>query len=146
MNDTKLTTRPPSKKHQEITPAQTKTLELLSRWTPFRPSLCKGCWAGCCHLPVEVSIEDLILMGIASEDDGSGSLKKLAKKLESQGIVKSFRSSTQLFTLQQRQDGGCRFLDHRNLCKIYATRPQVCRQFPSIGPRPGFCPAHHPRP
>lgn len=145
MNETK--TNPRSSPPEPIGPfrSHAQTLELLSRWTRFRPSLCQGCWAGCCRLPVEVSIEDLIQMGLATIDEGAGSLKKLAKRLESQRIIKSFRASTGLFTLEQRPQGGCIFLDGNNLCKVYEVRPKVCREFPKIGPRPGYCPAAHPK-
>jgi Fe-S-cluster containining protein len=124
-------------------PSQARTLDLLSKWTRFRPSLCKGCWAGCCRLPVEITIRDLIRMGLANEDDATSSLKKLAKRLESLGIIKSFRSSSGLFTLAQKPQGGCIYLDPQNMCKIYEKRPEVCRRFPEIGPKPGYCPALH---
>ena len=111
-----------------------------STWLKYRPGLCEGCWAGCCSLPVEVSAGDLLRMGLIGEDEVRGSLKKVARRLERQGVVKSFRSATGLFTLEQKPHGDCVFLGSDRLCTIYEKRPDVCRQFPSIGPRPGYCP------
>lgn len=121
-------------------------LDHLSRWSRYRPSLCKGCWAGCCRLPVEVTLEDLTRLGVVSPDETNGSLKKLTRKLHSEGTIKHFRSTTGLFTLTQKSDGTCLFLGSDARCTVYENRPQVCRHFPEIGPRPGFCPARPQRP
>lgn len=116
--------------------------DLPSTWTRFRPSLCDGCRAGCCTLPVEVGAADLLRMGLVTPDETTGSLKKVARRLIRDGVVRSFRARTGLFTLEQRDGGDCIFLgkDDR-LCRLYDRRPDVCRRFPEIGPRPGFCPA-----
>lgn len=111
-----------------------------STWMKFRPSLCEGCFAGCCTLPVEVTEIDLLRLELISEDEALGSLKKVAKRLEKEGIAHSFRVKTKYFILTQRQNGDCRFLDEKRRCSVYDKRPQVCRRFPDIGPRPGFCP------
>lgn len=97
--------------------------------------------AGCCTLPVEASAEDLVRLGLLTEDEAQGSLKKPARRLISAGIIRSFRARTGLFTLEQRDGRDCIYLgkvDRR--CTVYDKRPDVCRKFPSIGPRPGFCP------
>lgn len=112
-----------------------------SEWVRHRDSLCNGCWAGCCTMPVEVTAADLVRLGVASIDETAGSLKKLAKRLEREKIVKTFRASTGLFMLEQKQNRDCIFLGEDRRCTVYEKRPDVCRQFPSIGPRPGFCPA-----
>jgi Fe-S-cluster containining protein len=109
-----------------------------STWKAFRPGLCEGCWAGCCTLPLEVTIEDLLRLGLASPDETE---KKTARRLMREGVVRSYRAGTGLFTLEQRPSGDCRFLDSDRRCTVYDKRPNVCRRFPSIGPRPGFCPA-----
>lgn len=57
------------------------------------------------------------------------------------GMVKNFRVKTGLFTLAQRPNGDCLYLDSERRCTIYDKRPSVCRRFPEIGPRPGHCPA-----
>ena len=82
-------------------------------------------------------------MGLLTDDEiHDGGLKKAARRLEAAGVIRNFRGKTRLFTLTQRPNGDCIYLgaaDRR--CTIYATRPDVCRKFPEIGPRPGHCPA-----
>jgi Fe-S-cluster containining protein len=118
-------------------------LDRLSNWSRFRPSLCKGCWAGCCRLPVEAGAADLVRLGLLEEDEATGSLKKAARRLLAAGKIKQFRASTGIFTLSQTPDGDCIFLGAKDrMCTVYDKRPSVCRRFPEeIGPRPGFCPA-----
>jgi hypothetical protein len=36
-------------------------------WKKFNPSMCKGCWAGCCTMPVQVTSEELYHMGFIEE-------------------------------------------------------------------------------
>lgn len=91
-------------------------------------------------MPVEVKIEDIIRLGLSSDDEAQGSHKKIANRLIREGIVKSYRVGTGLFTLEKKQGRDCYFLGKDRLCTVYERRPNVCRQFPSIGPRPGFCP------
>jgi Fe-S-cluster containining protein len=113
-----------------------------STWPAYRKGLCEGCWAGCCTLPVEVSAFDLIRLGLITEDEAMGSLKKVARRLMKEGFVRSFHAPAQLFILEQRQGRDCLFLGERDRrCTVYEKRPEVCRQFPKIGPRPGYCPA-----
>ena len=113
-----------------------------STWKAYKPSYCATCWAGCCTMPVEVKIEDLIRLGLVGELEAQGSLKKIAKELMAEKIIASYRQSTGLFILAQKPNGDCHFLDSKTRrCAVYESRPGVCRQFPSIGPRPGFCPS-----
>lgn len=113
-----------------------------STWVKYRSGLCEGCWGGCCTLPVEVSVADLIRLGLTDETEAATSLKKLARRLEKEGIIQAFQPRSQLFVLEQRYGRDCIYLDERTrLCTVYEKRPAVCRQFPRIGPRPGFCPA-----
>lgn len=112
-----------------------------STWRQYKNGMCNGCRAGCCTMPVEVRIEDLLRLGLVTEDEVDHSIKKIVKKLNKEGILKSYRESTGLFMFVQRENGDCIFLDDKTrLCKHYEKRPQVCRDFPNIGPRPGFCP------
>ena len=120
--------------------SQSVNFDLPSTWMRFRPSLCEGCLALCCSLPLEVDKQDLLQLGLISEDEVEGSLKKVAKRLQSEGLIKSFRAGTGLFTLAQKLDGGCIFLDKDRRCSVYEKRPRVCREFPKIGPKPGYCP------
>ncbi len=91
-------------------------------------------------MPVEVKIADLIRLQLVSEDEAQGSLKKVAKRLIREGYVTSYRQGTDLFMLTQKANGDCLFLNENRLCTVYEKRPGVCREFPAIGPRPGFCP------
>lgn len=92
-------------------------------------------------MPVEVKWEDLLRLGVVEESDQS-SMKKTVKKLIKQGVITSYRQSTGLFMLTQKSNRDCYFLDLKTrLCTVYEKRPGVCREFPSIGPRPGYCPS-----
>jgi hypothetical protein len=103
--------------------------------------MCEGCFAGCCTLPLEVSAYDLIRLGVVSEDEAAASLKKVARKLSKEGIVRSFFAKTGVFIIEQRHGRDCYFLDEKTRrCTVYEKRPEVCRTFPKIGPRPGYCP------
>ena len=119
---------------------ETVIFDLPSTWIKFRPSLCEGCSALCCHLPLEVDKHDLFQLELISEDEFNGSLKKAAKRLQSAGLIASFRATTGLFILQQQANGACVFLGENSRCTVYEKRPRVCREFPKIGPRPGYCP------
>ena len=92
-------------------------------------------------MPVEVHASDLLRLGFIDEDEMQGSRKKIAKKLIKDKIISSYREGTDLFMLMARPNGDCLYLDkYSRLCTVYDKRPDVCRQFPSIGPRPEFCP------
>lgn len=92
-------------------------------------------------MPVEISFADLVRLGLTSEDERTNtSEKKIAKRLQKEGIIKDYRGATGFFTLTQQANDDCYFLGKDRLCKVYDLRPGVCRQFPAIGPRPGFCP------
>jgi Fe-S-cluster containining protein len=93
---------------------------------------------------VEVSVEDLVRMELATEDEAQGSLKKLGRRLEREGHVQYFRVASGLFLLTQRPNGDCRYLDANRHCTIYDRRPDVCRKFPTeLGPRVGYCPKNN---
>jgi Fe-S-cluster containining protein len=111
-----------------------------STWTKYRKGLCENCWAGCCTLPVEVSAMDLIRLELITEDEAAESLKKVARRLLKEGKIQAFQAKSQLFILEQRGGRDCMYLDEKRRCTVYEKRPEVCRSFPKIGPRPGFCP------
>lgn len=112
-----------------------------STWLKYRSGLCDGCRANCCRLPVEVDLEDLIRLELVPRPESPPSLKKIARRLSSEGWVQNFRGRTALFILQQTYDGDCIFLSKDRKCTVYEKRPRVCRSFPEIGPRPGYCPS-----
>jgi Fe-S-cluster containining protein len=117
-----------------------------STWIKYRSGLCEGCWAGCCTLPVEVSAFDLIRLGLITEEQAAESLKKVAKDLTARKLIQAYQAKSQLFVLEQRNGRDCIFLGKDRLCTVYEKRPEVCRRFPKIGPRPGFCPAAKKKP
>lgn len=84
---------------------------------------------------------DLMRLGLATEEECAESLKKVARRLEREGMIQAFQAKSQLFVLEQRNGRDCIFLDAKTrLCTVYDKRPEVCRAFPKIGPRPGWCP------
>ena len=103
--------------------------------------MCEGCNAGCCTLPLEVSAYDLIRLELITEDEAASSLKKVAKRLMKEGFVRDYFAKKGVFIMEQRHGVDCVFLGPKDRrCTVYEKRPEVCRQFPKIGPRPGFCP------
>lgn len=112
-----------------------------STWVKYKTGLCSGCVAGCCTLPVEVSAADLIRLELISEEEAAVSLKQVAKKLMKLKLIQAFNAKSGIFVLDQRYGEDCVFLGRKDrLCTVYEKRPEVCRQFPKIGPRPGYCP------
>jgi len=110
-----------------------------STWKKYSSGMCHGCRALCCSLPVEATASDLVRLELISEDEVMESPKKIARRLSAAGYVQSFRAKSGLFTLVQKGDRTCVFLVN-SVCSVYERRPAVCRKFPEIGPRPGFCP------
>ncbi len=113
-----------------------------STWMKYRKNLCEGCWAGCCTLPLEASAHDLIRLELITEDEAAESLKKVARRLMKEGYIQAFQAKSQLFIIEQRNGRDCIFLGKDRKCTVYEKRPEVCRSFPKIGPRPGYCPGH----
>ncbi len=114
-----------------------------STWVEYKKGMCDGCWAGCCTLPLEVSAFDLIRLGQSTEDEMASSAKKASKRLINEGIVRSYNASTGIFVIEQRGGRDCIFLGEKDrLCTVYEKRPEVCRKFPKIGPKPGWCPSN----
>lgn len=112
-----------------------------STWRAYKTEMCSGCRGSCCTMPVEIKLSDLIRLGLTDEDEAAGSIKKLSKRLMKEGYIVSYRQGTEFFMLSQKSNNDCYFLDSKTrLCTVYEKRPDTCRQFPSIGPRPGFCP------
>lgn len=114
-----------------------------STWKKYDANFCTSCVANCCRMPVEVKISDLVRLGVATEDESLGSVRKLAKKLKKDGVIKSYREGTEFFMLSQRANDDCYFLDAKTrLCAVYEKRPDTCRSFPAVvGPRIGYCPS-----
>ena len=82
-------------------------------WVKHKDSLCRQCHGTCCTMPVEVRIEDLVRLEKISEDDVLISRRKLVSRLKKEGLIQSYRDSSGLFTLTQRPNGDCLFLDEK---------------------------------
>lgn len=102
--------------------------------------MCDDCHADCCRLPVEVNIAEFQNMGLADSEEFLEGPGPLVKRLKKEGIIRLFDRKSQMATLTQCADGSCLFLDSHRRCQIYDKRPETCRNFPNIGPRPGHCP------
>lgn len=111
------------------------------KWTQYKDGHCQKCMASCCTMPVEIKAPDLVRLNLATQDEVLNTPKKLAKKLMKSGVISSYRESTGLFMITQKANDDCYFLDQKTrLCTVYEKRPDTCRSFPQIGPRPGYCP------
>lgn len=91
-------------------------------------------------MPVEVSVNDLIRLKHLTEDEAAVNLKRAARRLKREGIIRQFRARSLIFVLEQKPDGDCIFLGADRRCQVYRLRPEICRQFPKMSPRPGHCP------
>jgi Fe-S-cluster containining protein len=89
-----------------------------------------------------MSVHDLIRLGHATEDEASASLARLGRRLLDEGVIQSYRAASQIFVLAQKPSRDCIYLGADRLCTVYDRRPEVCRRFPKIGPKPGSCPGH----
>lgn len=111
----------------------------LSGWTRYKKGLCETCTGLCCYMPVEVRVSDLIRLKILDEFHLELSLREQIKDaLKHPGVLR-YTPSSEKFTLKQKPDGACYFLDQNKRCTQYNERPDTCRNHPQIGPRPGFC-------
>lgn len=114
-------------------------LNNLSLWTKYKKNLCESCEGLCCYMPVEVEIIDLVRMNILSKFHLELSEKEQIKDALKNPAILRYTPSTKKFTLKQKPDTSCFFLDINKKCTIYEMRPDTCRNHPKIGPRPGFC-------
>lgn len=109
-------------------------------WKKFTKTSCKTCAATCCTMPIEIRWEDMVELGLVSDDDLSEPLKNVTARLIKEKIITAYRNESGLFALKQTRDGKCRYLID-NKCIVYTKRPLVCREFPlRMGWRHGYCP------
>lgn len=114
-------------------------LKDLSRWTYYKKGMCDTCEGLCCYMPVEVTISDLIRLGILADFHLEMSLREQMKDALKHPAVSRYTASTEKYTLAQKPDSSCFFLDANKRCTLYDQRPDTCRNHPKIGPRPNFC-------
>jgi Fe-S-cluster containining protein len=115
-------------------------VDRLETWVKYRQGLCSDCIGSCCTMPVEVQMSDLIRLGLADEFEREEPLKNIAKRLQKEKIISHFNHKSGRFTLSQRSNNDCLYLDTKTrLCTVYTQRPDTCRNHPQIGPKPGYC-------
>lgn len=115
-------------------------LERLETWVKYQAKMCKTCKGTCCTMPVEVKVGDLVRMGLVDAFEAEEQPKVIAKRLQKAGVIAHFNFKHSIFTLAQRSNAECIYLDSQTrLCSIYEKRPNTCRNHPQVGPRPGFC-------
>lgn len=90
-------------------------------------------------MPVEVMASDLVRMGILDEFYLDSSLKEQTKEALKHPGVTRYTPSNEKYTLTQKQDTSCYFLDANKRCSVYENRPDTCRNHPKIGTRPNYC-------
>ena len=121
--------------------AKSLNLDDLDTWVPFEKKACATCWAACCTLPVEVGAQDLVRLGLITEDEALYRLEEVEQRLWKRRLIQSFDPREQIFTLAQVSGRDCIYLDFETRrCTVYDKRPDTCRNFPKIGPKPGYCP------
>lgn len=91
-------------------------------------------------MPVEVSVPDLIRLKLVTAEEASSELRNAVKRLAAAGIIRRPKTNALIYILRQKKNRDCLFLDAKRRCTVYERRPEICRQFPKIGPRPGHCP------
>lgn len=111
----------------------------LRDWLPYKKELCESCVGTCCYMPVEIITEDLLRMQIFNTFHLELSINEQIKEALKNSAIKRYTPSSQKFTLVQKPDGSCFYLDKKGRCSIYDLRPNTCRNHPRIGPKPNFC-------
>lgn len=110
-------------------------------WIKYKSGLCNSCYATCCTMPVEITIEDILRLELANQDEMDSSPKKVANRLIRQGVISQYREKTGLFTLTQKSNSDCYFLGSDRLCTVYEKRPGVCQKFPTeMSRKMTYCP------
>jgi Fe-S-cluster containining protein len=114
-------------------------LDDLNRWSKYKKDMCKSCEGLCCYMPVEVKLSDLVRLEVLTEFHLELPEKEQIKDALKHPAVARYTPSTEKFTLTQKPDGSCYFLDPNKRCTHYSLRPDTCKNHPQIGPKPGFC-------
>jgi Fe-S-cluster containining protein len=127
-------------------------LDRPSTWSVYRDGDCVGCRALCCSLPVVVTPNDLVRLGVLPQERVMDSPRRIAKDLGAAGIVAGVTPWERTFLLGKKGAGTgkpraatgepapCIYLGDDRRCGVYEKRPDACREFPAVGPRPGACP------
>lgn len=117
----------------------------LKNWRKFKKEMCDSCIGLCCYnMPVEVRASDLLRMGILTDFEMEMEERDMVKEALKHPGVARYTRSIEKFTLSQKIDTSCYFLDSNGRCTVYDKRPDTCREHPEKGPKPGSC-AYYPR-
>ena len=111
----------------------------LRQWRKFEKGLCDTCIGSCCYMPVEIPIEDLFEQGFLDPFIKELDEKEQIKEALKLNFVKRYTPSSKKFTLHQKKDLSCFFLDNNGRCSIYEKRFTTCRNHPKVGPKPNHC-------
>lgn len=111
----------------------------LRQWRKFEKGLCDTCIGSCCYMPVEIPIEDLYDQGFLDPFIKDYDEKDQIKEALKLNFVKRYTPSSKKFTLYQKKDLSCHFLDNNGRCSIYQNRFSTCRNHPKVGPKPNHC-------
>ncbi|MBP9680078.1 MAG: YkgJ family cysteine cluster protein [Bacteriovorax sp.] len=114
-------------------------LNNLASWTKYKKGLCSNCAGTCCYMPVEVQLSDLIRLKILDSFHIEFNEREQVRDALKNPAILRYTPSSKKYTLRQKPDGSCFFLDANKLCTQYDTRPETCRNHPQVGPRPGYC-------
>ena len=115
-------------------------LDAPSTWVKYKKGMCRDCQALCCTMPVEMKLTDLVRMGIVDDFEAQEPPRQIAKRLKKERLIDHFNLKREIYTLARRANGDCIYLDFQTRqCTIYDKRPNICRNHPRVGPRPGYC-------
>lgn len=114
-------------------------LKDTNRWSLYKKGMCDTCEGLCCYMPVEIKVSDLVRLSILDEFHLELSQKEQTKEALRHPGISRYTSSTEKYTITQKPDGSCYFLDSQKRCTQYDNRPDTCRNHPKIGPKPNFC-------
>jgi Fe-S-cluster containining protein len=114
-------------------------LRAQKRGTAIAKVCATNCMAGCCQLPVEVRLPDLLRLGVIDAFEMDEPLKVIGKRLLKDGVVQHLNQRDGIFTLTQHSSGDCLYLDRNTRrCTVYEKRPDTCRNHPAWGRAPDF--------
>ncbi len=114
-------------------------LNNLRDWLPFKKEMCESCVGTCCYMPVEVMVPDLVRLKILDDFHLELPERDQIKIALKNPAIKRYTPSTEKFTLAQKSNGSCFYLEKNGRCSQYDLRPNTCRNHPRIGPKPNFC-------
>ena len=90
-------------------------------------------------MPVEVSVPDLVRLDLMTGHQAASDPEAAARELTAAGWLGG-QAGPLVWVLAQKESGDCIFLNESRRCTVYDKRPEICRRFPRIGPKPGHCP------